>query len=413
MGRNRCVTIRLALAALAVALALRCGSSSSPKNPTFSRNIAVPNVSSAAATNFGFDIGGVTGNTYFVTDRNNKAVDLVDTGTLGLTQVQGSGASAFHGVDPGGNAKSGPDGANAVGNLLYVGDVNSVKIVDPAAKTIVKTIPIGGTSGFRADEGCVDAGHHLFMISSPEETPPFATFIDTSTQSVVATVQFIDNKGAPTAGLEACGYDSANDTFYVNNDGTTDNPHGELVALPGAAVRAIAPGATVNYLALQGAVGHPEGDCDPTGLALGPGTDVAVGCREATTGSPLLLQIMNRRTGQIMASLKAGGGDQLAYDQGTNRYYNAASRWTASGNAATNGNCSAASLCTPRLFVIDAGSRTIVTQVPTGNNSHSIAVDSSTGRIFVPYSSAAAPAGCADCTANGFTEGGISVFSIK
>jgi hypothetical protein len=160
-------------------------------------------------------------------------------------------------------------------------------------------------------------------------------------------------------------------------------------------------------------VGDPEGNCDPTGLALGPGTDVAVGCREGTTGAPLLLLIMNRKTGQIVASLPAGGGDQLAYDQGSNRYYNAASRWTASGNAAANGNCSAASPCTPRLFVVDAGSRKVVTQVPAGNNAHSVAVDASTGNVFMPFSSAAAPAGCADCTANGFTEGGISVYSIK
>jgi hypothetical protein len=31
--------------------------------------------------------------------------------------------------------------------------------------------------------------------------------------------------------------------------------------------------------------------------------------------------------------------------------------------------------------------------------------------IFVPYSSAAAPAGCANCAANGFVNGGVTVFA--
>ena len=104
------------------------------------------------------------------------------------------------------------------------------------------------------------------------------------------------------------------DTFYVNNDGTTANPHGELDALPGAAIRAIAAGATVNYTALAGVHAYSEGNCDPTGLALGPGTDIAVGCREGTTAAPLLVQILNRSTGAIVASVNAGGGDQIEYD---------------------------------------------------------------------------------------------------
>jgi hypothetical protein len=42
-------------------------------------------------------------------------------------------------------------------------------------------------------------------------------------------------------------------------DGTTANPHGELDALPGAAIRAIAAGATVNYTALAGMHAYGEG----------------------------------------------------------------------------------------------------------------------------------------------------------
>ena len=141
------------------------------------------------------------------------------------------------------------------------------------------------------------------MISTPEAPTPYASFIDPVTQTVVATVTFTDSAGAPSAGLEQCRYDPGTDTFYVNNDGTTANPHGELDALPGAAIRAIAAGATVNYTALAGVHAYSEGNCDPTGLALGPGTDIAVGCREGTTAAPLLVQILNRSTGAMCSRI--------------------------------------------------------------------------------------------------------------
>jgi hypothetical protein len=349
-------------------------------------------------TNFAFDIGAVSGHRYFVTDRNNAAVDVFDTGnSTQIAQIKGTGANAFRGVGPD-NSTSGPDGLNVVGNLLYVGDVDSVKIVDPASLTVVKTIPIP-VGGHRNDEGCWDGTHGLFMIAAPEAATPFATFIDTATQTVVATVTFTDTGNAPSAGLEACRYDPGTDAFYINNDGTTANPHGELDVLPGAAVRAIPTGATVNYTVVAGVKMYAEGNCDPTGLALGPGNDVAVGCREATTGAPLLVQIMDRTTGRILASPNAGGGDQIEYNASTNRYYNSSSRWTANGTAATGGACSAASPCTPVLSVIDAGSRTVVARLPSGNNAHSVAVDPATNKEFMPASSGSSPAGCSSCFA--------------
>jgi hypothetical protein len=387
-----------------------CGGDSGPSGPRFVGQMPVPGV--GAGTNYSFDLSVVSGTTDYFTDRTNAAVQVIDIPSLKVTsQITGTGANAFAGAKPS-NANSGPDGINVVGTQLYVGDVDSVKIVDPTTKQVVKTIVIGA-AGVRADEGCYDAVHGLYMISTPEAATPFSSFINPVTQTVVATVTFTDSAGAPSAGLEQCRYDPGNDTFYVNNDGTTTNPHGELDALPGAAVRAIAAGATVNYTALAGMHAYNEGNCDPTGLALGPGTDIAVGCREATTAAPLLVQILNRNTGTIVASVNAGGGDQIEYDASTNRYYNAGSRWTASGNAAVNGTCSAPSPCTPVLAIIDAMSYTVVARLPTGNNAHSVAIDPASGQAFMPVSSATAPAGCATCAANGFNDAGVAVFAIR
>jgi hypothetical protein len=402
--------IGCAAATLVGVVVAGCGGDDSPSGPRIVAQIAVPGV--GVGTNYSFDLGVVSGSTYYFTDRNNAAVDVVDIPTLMVTnEITGTGANAFAGLKAS-NAVSGPDGLNVVGTQLYAGDVNSVKIIDPTTKQIVKTIVVG-SAGVRADEGCYDSVHGLYMISTPEAPTPFASFINPITQTVVATVTFTDSASIPAAGLEQCRYDAGSDTFYVNNDGTTANPHGELDALPGVAIRAIPLGTTVNYTALAGVHAYSEGNCDPTGLALGPGTDIAVGCREGTTGAPLLVQIMNRSTGAILSSVNAGGGDQLEYDAGSNRYYNAGSRWTASGTAAVNGTCSATSPCTPVLAIIDAATRSVVTRVSTGNNAHSVAVDPVSGLAFMPISSASAPAGCADCASNGFINAGVAVFAIR
>jgi len=389
-------------------------------------NIAVPGV--GPATNFSFDISAVdtVKGRYYFTDRNNKSVDVFDikTNTF-IKQITGG----FAGCDTGptcvgaSNDNSGPDGLNIIPGttFIYVGDVNSVKIIDTQTDTVVNTIAIGGASGLRADEGCYDPDHKIFMINSPGETPPFATFIDTTTQKIIATLLFTDPGTGPNGrksdGLEACVYDHATASFLNNNDGSTTNPHGEVDVIPASFVLQGTPAAPVTLTLPVPTPGNgfkifPLGNCDPTGIDLGPGTDVGVMCRQSTTGAPLTFQILDRTNGTSRAVINAGGGDQIAYDAATNRYYLAASRFTASGLAATNGACSAASPCTPLLIVVDATTRQIVASAVTGNNAHSIAVDPNTHQVYMPYSSAVAPGGCATCAAT-FPSGGVAVYSTE
>jgi len=393
--------------------------------PELKADIQIPNVT--AGTNFSFDIGAVNpanGRFYF-TDRNNKSVDVIDTTTKKLIkQIFGGFAGCNTGAACVGanNDKSGPDGLNVIPDttFIYVGDVNSVKVIDTTTDSVVNTIPIGGSSGLRADEGCYDPDHKIFMINSPGETPPFATFIDTTTQKVIATLLFTDpgtgSAGPASAGLEACAYDHATQSFLNNNDGTTANPHGEVDVIPAAFVLASgnpASPATLTLPAPTPANGFkifPLGNCDPTGLDLGPGTDMAVSCRQGTTGVPLTVEILNRATGSLLATINAGGGDQITYDAARNRYYLAASRWTANGTS-SGPACTAASPCTPVLQIIDAGMRTLIKTVHTGNNAHSVGVDSARGEVYLPFSSATSPAGCSDCsTGDPIGNGGVLVF---
>jgi predicted small secreted protein len=389
--------------------------------------ITVPNVT--AGTNFSFDISAVDpvkGRMYF-TDRNNKSVDVIDikTNTF-LKQITGGFAGCDTGPTCNGanNDKSGPDGLNIIPGtpFIYVGDVNSVKIIDTTSDTVVKTINIGGTSGFRADEGCYDPDHNIFMINSPGESPPFATFIDVTTQKIIATLLFTDPGTGPTgpasAGLEACVYDHATQSFLNNNDGSTANPHGEVDVIPASFILQGNPTkpVTLTLPAITPGSGFkvfPLGNCDPTGIELGPGTDMIVVCRQGTTNALLTVQILNRVTGAVLTVLNAGGGDQVAYDAATNRYYIGGSRWTARGLAATNGACSNAVPCTPVLVVIDAGTRQIVTLRASGNNAHAIAVDPSSHQAYMPYSSATAPAGCDATVCANAPNGGVLVFSTQ
>jgi hypothetical protein len=413
--------LALGLAFVASVILSGCGGGGGASSNGSLVFITVPGV--AQGTNFSFDISAVDGakRRMYYTNRNNLSVDVIDipTNTF-LKRITGGFAGCNTGPTCNGanNDKSGPDGLNLITGttFIYVGDVNSVKIIDTTTDTVVNTIAIGGKSGLRADEGCYDPDHKIFMINSPGESPPFATFIDVNTQKIIATLLFTDPGTGPTgpksAGLEACVYDHATQTFLNNNDGSTANPRGEVDVIPASFVMQGTPTTPV-VLTLpvpspaNGFKIFPLGACDPTGLDLGPGTDVAVSCRQGTAFDPLTVQILDRTNGTLRATVPIGGGDQIAYDAATNRYYLAASRWTQSG-LSSGPACTAASPCTPVLAIIDAATRAVVRRVSTGNNAHSVAVDPVTHRVYLPFSSSTAPAGCITC--DQAPNGGVLVF---
>jgi hypothetical protein len=356
-----------------------CGGSdhSSPgaTAPTLVTNIMVPNSTSPA---FSFDIGYAEAGFYYLADRNNKAVDVVDTGSNTLVaQISGP----FTGIGASTDT-SGPDGIVGItgAHTIYVGDVDSVKVVDTAARQTTKTIPIS-TSGQRVDEGCYDPDDHLVMFASPGDTPPFVTFISTTTQAVTQKFTFDGSSG-----LEACVYDSASKSFLINNDGTAANPDGELDVIPAASVVAGTPAITKVF---------PLPKCSPSGLALGPGNDVLVGCDPAP-GDPLITLILDRTTGALQASILFGGVDQVEYDPLSNRYFLPARHYVSSGTAASSG-------FTPMMGVIDGKTRQLLFKVPVGTGAHSVAIDSTRQRVYVPYQPGA----------TFFPNAGISVFTTQ
>jgi hypothetical protein len=366
----------MTLTVLAATALAGCGGGdnvSAPTPPKLLTNIAVPNASSPP---FSFDIGYVEAGKYFLTDRNNKAVDVVDTksNTL-IAQIPGPfvGAGAT-------TNESGPDGIVGITgtNTIYVGDVDSVKVIDTNAQKTVNTIAVSN-SGSRVDEGCYDPDDHLVMYASPGDSPPFVTFISTLTQKAVAKLPFNGSSG-----LEACTYDSASKSFLINNDGTAANPDGELDVITGSSAVAGAPSVSKSF---------PLGKCAPTGIVLGPNNDVLVGC-DPSAGDPLITLILDRSSGAIRATLPFGGVDQVNYDPASNRYFLPARHYTTSGTAAASG-------FSPQMGVIDGTSRQLLFKVPVGTGAHSVAIDSTLAQVYVPFQPGAA----------GFPNGGISVFS--
>jgi len=439
------------------ALLLGCGSSTTTTAPTgplthlVDIGMPTPYVLGTTAT-YAWDIAAISGSKFYLTDRTNKVLDVVaiPTSASGFSTTTAPSfilPGAFTGCQGGSNTApypvpscasattnndlSGPDGLNVVGSLLYVGDVDRVKIVDPSVPAIKQTIDItpgppiqtpAGLTGFRADEGCYDPDDNLFMINTPGLAFSSIITTNTTTPKVAAYINYADTAAAGN-GLEACAYDHATRSFYNNNDGSSINPHGEVDVITAADILAISgfggvPPPVVDYSTFAHLKRFPEGLCDPTGLALGNGNDLGVNCLEGTTGQPLLFYVFDKTaatgTGPV-ATLNAGGGDQVWYDPTNKAFYNVAGHWTATGKAATNGACSATSPCTPVLFVISsAGANSAITNTggtPIGNGAHSIAVDPTTGLAFIPFS--AASSSCTTCSTNGFAGPGTSVFTTR
>ena len=117
---------------------------------------------------------------YFLADRTNAAVDVVDTGTNTLS-TQLKATPPFAGAT-GNNDTSGPDGVITVNhNEVWAGDGDStIKVISLLTGMTTHVIKTGGKN--RADELCLDPRDHLVMMANDAETPfPFVTLISTDT----------------------------------------------------------------------------------------------------------------------------------------------------------------------------------------------------------------------------------------
>ena len=341
-----------------------------------------------------FDISWVDADTqlYYLADRSNAAVDVVDAKHGTFVRFIHGGFKGFTGD----NDTSGPNGVVVSGHWLFVTDAPSrVVTIDLRNDTIVGEVNTGGGTklssglGLRADELAYDPEDSLILAVNNADDPPFATLIKVDRNTGALTVQkritFDAAHGVDaTNGAEQPQWNPGNGRFYLSipqvgpneKDGAVAkiNPNGNLEAL------------------------FPVEFCQPAGLTIGPKQDLLLGCsvvfdtagnswtRDATATAPAAAPIsiiMDARNGSIDRNVAGvSGSDEVWFNPGDGDYYLAAR-----GNAVG-----------PTLGVIDAKKQTLEQLVPTVNQSpgsaHSVAVNARNNHALVPLPANNVVAGC-------------------
>jgi hypothetical protein len=269
------------------------------------------------------------------------------------------------------------DNALPTDNTVLVDENNGFACPDPSLQ-FFGTVPgtpgppvPSGVSGDAAGFNPAIACHHGPMLrNSAPGTPTNGIFCPTATS-------FTDCFGAfAPAGLGGMIFYPPTSTFLITNgNATPDITVGTVDVID--PLHPITVGGVTKYVpAIINS--FPVPNCMPTGLNLGPGTDVFVGCadHDGRAFAPSSV-IINGTTGAILATInQVGFVDETWYNPGDNNYYLAA-RDMPTG---------------PVLGVINAGTRQWLINVPTNGNAHSVAADPKNNHIFVPL-----PSGGANC----------------
>jgi hypothetical protein len=379
--------------------------------------IQVPN---APVTSF--DISWVNPNRaeYYLADRSNAAVDIVDTSTNKFKKQIGGFVGGF--LNPATNtfitAKSGPDGLVSFGKWLYVGDGDStLKIIDLDKGSIVQSVPTGGST--RVDEMAITDiapnGVQVLLAANNAEDPPFATLFQvnannfTNNIKILARINVDPSIIPPGEGLslEQPAWDPDSKRFYVSvpqinypagcTPGVASNPGKNIVGCQGGLLvvdpsGVIAPNCTnIGGIPALGSVcqytygGYNHGanigvlslsTCAPNGAFVGPmedgvGANLLLGCTPANNPSNTGTLAINTDTINFATIGNITGSDEVWYNSGDGHYYTGSS-----ANPAQFGG--------PALGIIDATSNLLVSQIPQGSGSHSVAADSIRNTIYVP-----------------------------
>ena len=332
---------------------------------------------------------------YYLADRNNFGIDIVD---VTKDQVLGV-ATGFQGNQPGTNT-SGPNGVLVTNNphQIWAGDGNStVRVYRLNATgdvaTFLKSVPTGGK--LRADELAYDPDDQLILVANDDNTELFVTFISVSPNAsgigVVGTISFLNNcpmGGCSTDGIEQPVYDHGTGMFYLAVPQTTGHPNGEIAVIDPKTKK------VVNVFGLTDVNNNPI-PCLPHGLALGPKQQLLVGCSADVddvhfpNGRPLVSIVISALDGHLVfLTNKVGGSDEVWYNPGDNTYYLAASSWQLDKNGqgficpSANPPANCPTTAAPVLGIIDAGSDAdgpeFIQNIKTGPSSHSVAA------IFYP-----------------------------
>ena len=327
---------------------------------------------------------------YYLADRSNAGIDIIDTHTLKWVRTIGgfvgirlnSGGTAVN------NNISGPDGVTSHGRWLYAGDGDStLKVIDLNAAAIKQIISTGGTT--RVDEMALTSDGKLLLAANNAEDPPFATLFaangDNALSNVTKIIKItVDPAIMPTgAGLsiEQPAWDPKTKRFYTSLPIIANNPmgcnygqvvpaapitcHGGLLVTDPLESEWRCVGA-FNPTTNTGVVPLPA--CSPNGATVGPHDVLMLGCTPGNNPSDTQTTIISAVTKQSVSVNGITGSDEVFYNRGDNRYYLGASR--SPGGA--------------KLGVVSGKTKFFIEGIPESSGSHSVAADSKRNLIFVP-----------------------------
>jgi hypothetical protein len=256
-------------------------------------------------------------------------------------------------------------GANAVAgfscpdpSLQFVGTPG---VPGPAVPTGASGHAAGGASA-NPDIAC----HHGPQVTATTSTQAGGVFCAAGPGTPAGCVGAV-----ALAGLGGMAYYPPTHTFLLTNGNTT----GDITV---GSIDVIDPLHPVTVAGVTRYVpviinSFPIYNCMPTGVNVGPGTDVLVGCadHDGRAFAPSTV-IINGTTGAVITTINnVGFVDETWYNPGDGNYYLAA-RDMPTG---------------PVLGVINASTHLWLQNVPTNGNAHSVAVDPISNHIFVPLPS--------------------------
>ena len=357
-----------------------------------------------------FDISWVDqpSRTYYLADRSNAVVDIVDT-TSGFLMFQLTGG--FKGFT-GNNGTSGPNGVTTGGHCLFVTDAPSrVVSFDTTAfpPTQVSAVSTADMDPNRADELAYDSADGLILAINNADTPPFGTLIKVNTTTCALT-----QPTAPPPGVTAPDRIVFNAAGGVNATNGAEQPQWDpdtgkfYLSIPQIGLNPSSGGVVrINPTTAKIEKTYPISFCSPAGLTKGPNHDFLVGCNtvfdavgnlwtvnDPNVAAPIQV-ILNVQSGATDQVAGVGVGDEVWFNKGDGNYYTASSTsplrpLDVTGAADAQGAAI--------LGVIDAKDEEVLQLAPTFNvpavatgsnphpasTAHSVAADSDNNFIFVP-----------------------------
>jgi hypothetical protein len=371
---------------------------------------------------------------YYLADRSNAAIDIIDTRNLTFKRFLGQGH--FVGVKLNGagtavnNDISGPDGVVTHGRWLYAGDGDSTLKVfdldapDMSALKETKSTRRASDAGAptRVDEMALTTDGGLLLTVNNAAEPPFANLFtangDSSSSSVHEIGRItIDPTAFPgTPAIEQPTWDPKTQRFYVSvpilgkpgGCGTATCDGGLMVVDPAKVTGDVVLGAfdpATNTGVLQ------LSNCGPNGATVGPHDNLLLGCTPANNPTNDSTLVINATTKHYTHVNGIVGSDEVWFNKGDGRYYTGSNR-----NCKTAPPCPTAAQQKAVLGVID-GTSVLIETIPQSSGSHSVAADSKRNRIFVPQSVPVAVVGAGGDTTTvgagicGSSNGCVAVYS--